>query len=257
MKKHITNFSPAEYFGCDGGDPESGPWADWINGRADFIDPAFAQFMWWHLCEAQMLYADMEAAQRTGIRLAAEEFDASVSQDLALIETHCHKPLKLTSPFSVESALGAIPGDDRTLPRLLLAYSIWCVDRVIDSLRCSDAKGAAAASAYVLNALNLIHEYRADFPEVQARIESQKQSERARARYAVDDKQREKRFVKECWQDWRKNPALYKSKAQFTRDMLEKCEFLESSANIEKWCRQWEKEETNHAGRLRIVPGRK
>jgi len=68
----------------------------------------------------------------------------------------------------------------------------------------------------------------------------------ALAKIASDPKQKEKSFVRECWQDWQKNPDSYKSKAAFGKDMLQKCEHLDSQKKIEDWCREWEK--TNPAG---------
>ncbi|MFM0002737.1 hypothetical protein PQR57_17085 [Paraburkholderia dipogonis] len=256
MSQYITNFSLSDYFGCDGGDPTSGPWAEWIDGKADFVDHSFAQFMWWHFCEAQGLYLDIEATQRKGEWLSAEAFEASVNRDLFLVESHSRMPLALADPFSFETAATSVPGDARTLARLLLAYSIWCVDQMIDGLRSNDAKKASAASSYVLRALSLTHEYREDFPEVQDRLESRKQSERARARHAADIKQEEKRFVRQCWNDWQAQAERYKSKAAFARDMLSKCSHLESTAVIEGWCRDWEDENPKPASKLRIVPGK-
>jgi hypothetical protein len=63
----------------------------------------------------------------------------------------------------------------------------------------------------------------------------------AKKRYEKDDKQADKRFVFECWSEWRKNPGSYKSKAAFARDMQDKFPNLESQKVIEDWCRQWEK----------------
>jgi len=62
-------------------------------------------------------------------------------------------------------------------------------------------------------------------------------------RHAADPRQAEKAFVLECWKDWRANPTRYKSKAKFARDMLEKCQHLESEKKITDWCRDWEKSE--------------
>lgn len=61
----------------------------------------------------------------------------------------------------------------------------------------------------------------------------------AKAKLAIDPKQAEKILVRECWEEWQKNPANYKSKAMFARDMLTKCESLTSQKKIEDWCRQW------------------
>ncbi|MFC0132064.1 hypothetical protein CR105_24530 [Massilia eurypsychrophila] len=66
--------------------------------------------------------------------------------------------------------------------------------------------------------------------------------EKAKIRYAEDPKQKEKSFVKECWRGWQAGRVFYKGKAAFARDMLEKCEELESTKVIEDWCRIWEKE---------------
>lgn len=59
--------------------------------------------------------------------------------------------------------------------------------------------------------------------------------------HAGSDKEREKLFIKECWNEWQKNPTKYKSKRAFADDMLDKCEHLESQKKITDWCREWEK----------------
>jgi hypothetical protein len=58
-------------------------------------------------------------------------------------------------------------------------------------------------------------------------------------------KQQDKAFVKECWLEWHKYPSRYVSKAEFARDMLEKCEHLVSQDKISRWCKAWEKELEN------------
>lgn len=62
---------------------------------------------------------------------------------------------------------------------------------------------------------------------------------RSLIRHRDGPKAAEKRFVYECWQDWQAKPHLYKSKAAFCRDMLEKCEHLTSTKKIEDWTREW------------------
>ena len=70
----------------------------------------------------------------------------------------------------------------------------------------------------------------------------------ARAKLAIDPKQKEKTIVRECWDDWQKNPLdragkpKYKGKAAFARDMLTKYESLVSNAVITGWCLDWERE---------------
>lgn len=57
-----------------------------------------------------------------------------------------------------------------------------------------------------------------------------------------DGKQRSKNGVKEWWLKWRTDPSLYKSKADFSRAMLDKHPDLKSQKVIEDWCRSWKKE---------------
>ncbi|WP_263770545.1 hypothetical protein [Propionivibrio soli] len=74
----------------------------------------------------------------------------------------------------------------------------------------------------------------------QATRKSRLMSAYARLRVSLDPKQKEKALVKECWTAWQEKTATYKSKAEFARDMLTKCENLRSQKKIEDWCRQWE-----------------
>jgi hypothetical protein len=56
---------------------------------------------------------------------------------------------------------------------------------------------------------------------------------------ANDPKQKEKKFVRECWDKWQASPSNYLSQAEFARDMLSKSEHLTSQKKIEDWCRVW------------------
>lgn len=53
-------------------------------------------------------------------------------------------------------------------------------------------------------------------------------------------KQKEKQLVRECWEEWKKQPVRYTSAAAFARDMLDKYENLKSQVVIARWCRDWE-----------------
>lgn len=64
----------------------------------------------------------------------------------------------------------------------------------------------------------------------------------ATQRWKTDPKSSDKVFVKDCWLEWKKTPARYKSKIAFATDMLDKCEYLTSTKVIEDWCRAWDKE---------------
>lgn len=63
----------------------------------------------------------------------------------------------------------------------------------------------------------------------------------AKAKLAIDPKQKDKALVKECWDEWQKQPNRYKGKAAFARDMREKYPSLDSQPVIEGWCRKWER----------------
>lgn len=71
---------------------------------------------------------------------------------------------------------------------------------------------------------------------------SESARKRAMIRHEKDPKQADRNFVFNCWKEWRKKPESYKGKAAFARDMLDKCENLESQKVIEDWCRRWEKD---------------
>jgi len=47
--------------------------------------------------------------------------------------------------------------------------------------------------------------------------------------------------VRQCWDEWQKQPDRYSGKAAFARDMLDKFENLKSQPVIEGWCRAWER----------------
>ena len=64
----------------------------------------------------------------------------------------------------------------------------------------------------------------------------------AMERLKRDPKQKEKLFVRECWDKWQENPDSYKSKTAFSKDMLSKYETLENQNVIVRWCGAWEKE---------------
>lgn len=85
------------------------------------------------------------------------------------------------------------------------------------------------------------------FEELRAERRSEEARRTGRAAHDQDPKkiakQKAKEFVYDCWKGWRAKPSSYKSKAEFARDMLDKCEELRSQKKIEDWCRLWEKSE--------------
>ena len=84
--------------------------------------------------------------------------------------------------------------------------------------------------------------------EFGAKVQKKRQAlKNVAAKLANDPKQKDKDFVRECWQAWQVNRANYKSNAAFALDMLEKCDNLESAKVIERWCTQWKKENAQPA----------
>lgn len=66
--------------------------------------------------------------------------------------------------------------------------------------------------------------------------------EAARKRHKLDPKYEAKREVRGLWNLWKREPARYKSKSAFARDMLDKYAELGSQRVIERWCKEWESE---------------
>lgn len=103
------------------------------------------------------------------------------------------------------------------------------------------------------SAYRAIHEYRhedyvasdvrKDIAESAVRNERKKHAIKgAKAKLSNDIKQKEKAFVRDCWENWQKSPEKYNGKAAFARDMLTKCEMVRSHAVIARWCTDWERE---------------
>lgn len=257
MTKHIANFSPAEYFGCDGATPDSGPWQSWITGDDDLLGPDFAQFIWWHLCDLMLLFRDLDASARDTGQHTAVSFEASINQCLDSVELDMGIPLEVMNPFEFDSAvLDAFERQDRKRVIYVLAFGIWCIDRLIDALRHRDAQASAFSSAAALRTLELVHEYRNTFPEVMARVESKRQSERAKRRHENSAKHQEVLFVHECWMRWQQSPNDYEGKEAFARAMLDKCEHLVSSKHITTLCRNWERKSRQPIASRRIESDR-
>lgn len=84
----------------------------------------------------------------------------------------------------------------------------------------------------------------AEILEILSQYRSQQSRVGAQKRHAKDPKQADKALVRECWDDWQKQPDRYKGKAAFARDMRDKFPNLQSIPVIEGWCRVWEGERT-------------
>ncbi len=80
--------------------------------------------------------------------------------------------------------------------------------------------------------------------ESQAQARTNMAKTGARAKLAVDPKQKTKMQVRELWDEWQKHPTRYASKSAFARDMLDKFEKLASQEVIMRCCRDWKSENT-------------
>ncbi len=76
-------------------------------------------------------------------------------------------------------------------------------------------------------------------------LQSTRASQNATKRHENDPRASEKKFIRECWNEWQSQPLQYKSNAAFARSMVEKCEHLTSHKAIENWCIGWKREAKN------------
>ena len=82
------------------------------------------------------------------------------------------------------------------------------------------------------------------FESEQKEIKTKQAKLRAIEKLKNDPKQTvDKPLAKSYWDRWQADKTLYRSKAEFARDMLEKCPNMTSQKVIEDWCRRWEKEQ--------------
>ena len=244
MRQYFETFSPAQYFGCDGSDPEDGLWADWIEGQEPKIDPEFAHFLWWHLCGAlhEFAFPSNHPEGRGFSYETPEEFEEALNWHIALLETLLDEPVRLLQPFRVEGHLIAVDGVEYNPIRVMLAYSAWCADKGMSAMLAGNSPSAAMGAAYAIRAFQLANEYIERFSRVQAFSARDFQRELALKRHAHDPKQAEKASVYASWLEWRERPHLHKGKAAFARAMLDMHQHLESTKVIEDWCRAWERE---------------
>lgn len=73
-------------------------------------------------------------------------------------------------------------------------------------------------------------------------------TENAKKKHANDPKQAEKKFVRECWDEWQKSPEQYKNNTKFATAMIDKfrpdnpeeeSKHLSSVKVITEWCAEW------------------
>jgi hypothetical protein len=255
LQGYFSTMSPADYIGCDGSDPENGPWEAWWSGRVAEIPGDFALFVWWHFNAAVSVFMspaqsgypeyvlnDPDRAEGDSAKRLASESLVCALRD---IEASIGSALSLSRRYEETDFWVGESGDNLYPIRLASAYSLWCIDQCMLALYNNDALSSARAMGYAIASLDLAQEYERTVAGsasngIRFALRTIGQSG-GKAKHAKDPKQVEKKFVRECWNEWQRDPAKYKTKAAFSRDMLEKCTHLVSQKQIEDWCRDWEK----------------
>lgn len=131
-------------------------------------------------------------------------------------------------------------GIRRLYEKLFLFHALREIDNALIGVALGGCEAVVAAieAANALSNAVAIQSNNEHLAEARSRLGYEAAIEKLRR----DPKQREKAFVRECWDSWQQKPSAYKGKAAFARDMLSKCEHLESVKKIEDWCRTWEAE---------------
>jgi hypothetical protein len=142
--------------------------------------------------------------------------------------------------YSLTIKTRAVDDDRAMYQELFLFHVLREVDNALIGLK-QDCREAMVAGIEAANALcNAVAIESVD--EHMANARTRLGYYAVTEKHKHDPKQRNKAFVRDCWEAWQKHPSNYKGKAAFARDMLDKCEHLESTKTIEDWCRRWEAE---------------
>lgn len=145
--------------------------------------------------------------------------------------------------------MGLVGRDSESFEFLKEDLLFACLEAVQDALDCI-ALGQSGGAHYAIAAANALADFQAIHSGNQ-RLQVARQEMGARAaaeRYRNDPKQAAKRYVKERFIDWEKNPAKYKSQNAFAMDMLEKVAthpdgkpIISSDTVIKNWIPKWKK----------------
>ena len=126
---------------------------------------------------------------------------------------------------------------------MYLCVALKEIDGALTLLR----RGGEAIASYAVAALDCVRTAEAlSSGETVRRATLTEWARNASTKRLKDDpRQAEKLFIRKCWNDWKISPKIYRSKAAFARDMVDKCEYLKSTKVVEDWCREWEQLEAN------------
>lgn len=245
MKPVLENFSVEDCFGEESGLPVKGSKFDlWMTQGDSNVSNRFAEMAWFAMREPVSNF--LNGAQGDKDHSYAE---AELHRCLELVHELAHKSYvdDPYNPFFFEAYIEdyEIPGNmDGTLPFsglfLMGAFTIICVDKTISNLRLNNAQESARYALYIGAALFSMEGFKEPEHSKVARMGGIVRALRS-------PKSKEKDFVLECWRAWQAKPSQYRGKADFARDMLQKCQHLVSQKKIEDWCRGWERESKNNS----------
>lgn len=132
------------------------------------------------------------------------------------------------------------PLDDSLWPFFSSLYLMGALLEIDYALIQNDLKDGGAIQSALL-AAEMLDRARALMPHENSLRLARRQlaTNAAVAKLNNDPRQADKRFVRECWDEWQREPERYESQAAFARDMMAKCAHLTSVAVVERWCRAW------------------
>lgn len=193
-------------------------------------------------------------ASRAQTEIIKSELDVSalfclIYKRRNLLDTNGTK-LRQWSPFYIiDTARYMLSWNEDEYIISLVYMSYLCLK---SALKHHIRKNYQRAATYAIDAqfcINVICNY-LPVDYIDARTRSFIAKEASIAKLKKDPKQTEKSFVFDCWKTWQEKPRSYKYKSDFAKDMLDKCEHLESQKKIEDWCRDWEK---THPARTKLI----
>ena len=193
-------------------------------------------------------------ASRAQTEIIKSELDVSalfclIYKRRNLLDTNGTK-LRQWSPFYIiDTARYMLSWNEDEYIISLVYMSYLCLK---SALKHHIRKNYQRAATYAIDAqfcINVICNY-LPVDYIDARTRSFIAKEASNAKLKKDPKQTEKSFVFDCWKTWQEKPRSYKYKSDFAKDMLDKCEHLESQKKIEDWCRDWEK---THPARTKLI----
>ncbi|MCP3019619.1 hypothetical protein [Cupriavidus basilensis] len=171
------------------------------------------------------------------VRWAIRDGRFTIGEAACAFDMHLRNQVRDAQWISESQWLGDLVQDSRNF-----LCSIYCVGTLeaIDTTALNLKSGNAGAA--VVSAMEAAEWYNAAIRVLSGnRAQLSMAHHGGKARHRQSNK--EKRFVYECWQDWKSGKTSYPSGSEFARDMLDKCEHIKSVKSIETWLPRWAKGE--------------